>query len=223
MPAGTAAARQWLAAAPLALLLAVAAWLAGGEAGRQWRIARVEGASAAADGLAPTTALARLAEAERDCADRCGPRALVAGGAARALIAGRTPAGPQRDELAARAGQDLRRALTQEPQSGRAWAWLAVAESEQAGDDHHSRATEALERSYSLAPFVRELALWRSRFAGANWAALDAASRQRAVDEVARLSLVDPGQAEQAELAFSDPNAGQALDQRMTRRGVMAR
>ena len=218
-----AAGRGWVAAAPLILLLAGASVLAAREVARQWRIARVEGAAAAVDGLSPAIALQRLAEAERDCGGGCGPRALVASGAARALIAGRLTAGPPREQLAARAGQDLRSAIAEQPQSGEGWAWLAVAESEQSGEGHRRQAVAALEHSYGLAPFLRDLALWRTRFAGSDWTSLDAATRQRAVDEVARLSLIDPGQAEDAELAFSDPAAGQALDQRMAHRGVMAR
>ena len=221
-PAASAASRGWLGAIPLMLLLASGVGLAGAETSRQWLVARVEGAAAAADRLAPDAALARLGAAERACGGDCGPRALVAGGAARALIAGRLPQGTRREQVAARAAQDLSAAIAEQPANGERWAWFAVAESEQSGDDHRRRAIADLERSYRLAPFVRDLAPWRARFAGAAWQDLDGLSRQRSLDEVARLSLIDPGQAEAVELAFSDPAAGLALDQRMARRGELA-
>ncbi len=221
-PSQVAPGRGLLVAVPLMLLLTMGAAVAGHEVARQWRIAKVEGAAAAADNPSPMAALARLTEAERACGGACGPRALVAGGAARALIAARLPAGSEREALAAKAADNLRTAIDEQPGSGERWAWLAVAESARGGPDRHRAALMALERSYQLAPFVRDLAVWRARFAGSDWTALDALSRERALDEVARLSLIDPDQAGEAEAAFSDPAADLALDLRMARRGVLA-
>jgi len=221
-PASPASGPTWLFAIPLLLALALGAVVAGGELARQWRISLIESAAAAADSQPPAAALARLTGAEQACASACGPRALVAGGAARALIAARLPAGPQREALAAEAANRLRASLDEQPGSGERWAWVAVAESAHGGPDHGRAALAALERSYQLAPFLRDLAVWRARFAGSQWAALDGLSRQRALDEVARLSLVDPDQAGEAEAAFSDPAAGLALDLRMARRGLLA-
>ncbi len=214
--------RGLLVAAPLLLVLAIGAAVAGHEVVRQWRIAKVEGAAAAADKSSPALALARLTGAEQTCDGACGPRALVAGGAARALIAARMPAGSEREALAAKAADSLRSAIGEQPGSGARWAWLAVAESARGGPDHHRAALMALERSYQLAPFLRDLAVWRARFAGSDWAALDALSRERALDEIARLSLIDPDQAGEAQAAFNAPAAGLALDLRMARRGVLA-
>jgi hypothetical protein len=215
-------ASSWRAAIPLIVFLAIGAVLATSEVTRQWRIARLESVAAAADSLPREVALARLKAAEQACGDVCGGRVQVASGAAQALIATRSPPGVEREALAAVACSNLQAAIADQPQSGERWAWLSVAESARSGNQAHQQAVLALERSYRLAPFVRELALWRARFAGSVWGSLDELSRERALDEVARLSLIDPSQAEVAQLAFSDPVASRALDQRMARRGVMA-
>ncbi len=217
---GAGGVSAWSLAAPIALLLALGVVIAGHELIRQWRIARIEAAAASVDAVAGQTALTRLAAAEAECGGACGPRALVAGGAARALIAARLPIGPQRAELAAKASAQLRAAIAEQPASGERWAWLAVSESARPGDEHHLAAVIALERSYRLAPFVRDLAVWRARFAGADWAQIDGLSRSRALDEVAHLAVIDPGQAQAAQDAFSDPAAALALDLRLSRRGA---
>ena len=209
--------------APLALVLALTlgALAAGAEALRQFHISRIEAAAAGVDTLAPPQALARLEQAERACDGACGPRALVAGGAARALMASRLAMGPPRAALAAQASAMLRAAIAEQPQSGERWAWLAVSEGLTPGDDHHRAALNALQRSYHLAPFLRDLAVWRARFSGGDWAELDSVSRERSLDEVARLSLIDPAQSQVAEDAFSDPAPALALDLRMARRGEL--
>ncbi|HEY2658724.1 MAG TPA: hypothetical protein VGI79_03315 [Caulobacteraceae bacterium] len=219
-PTGDARFRYWAAAAPLVLLLAMGAVAASQELVRQWLISRIEGAAASVDIVAAPTVLARLTTAEKACDAACGPRALAAGGAARALIAARLPNGPRRAELASKASAQLRAAIAEQPESGERWGWLAVSESARPGDEHHRAAIAALERSYRLAPFVRELAVWRARFAGSDWAQIDRISRERALDEVAHLTVIDPNQAQAAEDAFNGPTEALALDLRLSRSGA---
>lgn len=83
----------------------------------------------------------------------------------------------------ARAGQETRLSLRQDPANPTAWLRLAYIESRGPGG-LGPEGIEALSRSYAVAPYGPDDTAWRLRFAFNHWSALDRPTRLLVLDEL---------------------------------------
>ncbi|MDX3909292.1 MAG: hypothetical protein QHC67_05680 [Sphingobium sp.] len=98
---------------------------------------------------------------------------------------------PSRDSDLAALSHQVDLAIDARPHWGQAWVVKAYVEALQTGSDHRHLSLVALSRSYSDAPFLRDAAGWRVRFAFLHWDELDAFVRGWAIEEAVWLARVD--------------------------------
>lgn len=97
---------------------------------------------------------------------------------------------------------ESRRTLRSRPGDAAAWSRLAWA-AEREG--RHADMLQALDRSYTAAPFGPDVTAWRLRFAYGHWSALSPELRRLAADELTVSARDRPGLVAQAEADIVDP------------------
>ncbi|MET1755180.1 hypothetical protein ABVV53_06895 [Novosphingobium sp. RD2P27] len=109
------------------------------------------------------------------------PRTLLADALFLARQGGDARDPHRRAELLA-ADEAVGAVIARRPQWGEAWVVRSLVRTE-LGGANDPQATAALEKSYALAPFLRDAAEWRISRAFAAWSYLDPYARQRVINE----------------------------------------
>jgi hypothetical protein len=134
------------------------------------------------------------------------PRLLLSDAIYRARALQRSGS-PKRDTDLAALSHQVDLAIDARPHWGQAWVVKAYIEALRTGAEHRHLSLVALSRSYSDAPFLRDAAGWRIRYAFLHWDALDAFVRGRAIEEAVWLARVD---ATMRKSVFASARASQA-------------
>jgi len=99
---------------------------------------------------------------------------------------------------------ETRGALVQAPMNAAYWARLAYLD-RQASAPMGSKALDALERSYAVAPYGPDITEWRLRFAFEHWPELTPRLREQAMDEMRTLARHRSARARELARAIQAP------------------
>ena len=101
-----------------------------------------------------------------------------------------------------RVESETRRTLNSRPGDAAAWCRLAWVAAQQG---RRPAMLDALDRSYTVAPYGPDVTAWRLRFAYGHWTALTPELRRQAAEELEVTTRYRPDLVAAAELEISDP------------------